>query len=766
MNGYARPGMSRAAWRTVPPRALVRWSAVFALLMLPMPSRGQTSSAPAVCEPRASPLQPLGGTSAEVRTHAARTDASNPERRAAILALASVPELTQRDAQILALAAFGPGAPADDPAWTRLKGDLTAGNPRVVAGMRSILDAADRSDLSLRWGEPRRAEATRLLGARDAAPSRGREPFSAPRVAPKLDVDAQLGIADAWAAQSEEGRQQVNAEINALPEREQHAAWHAFAASEITARVDAALPPPTDAWTDDFHREAPQIGEGIRKLSPFRRAMLEQNQAPVHSMDVERAVSAALARGASSDELGRLVFATAFPLHDVSNRALEYEARLRDGSFSLAAYAELSSVQLPALAARDFGARQKASDRAMHARLSGDRAAVLRETNGVARGGNQVRVLLDGVASFGERERLIGSATTSIHLQTFIFRSDRTGWSVARQLVDKAREGVHVRVIFDQLGSAGMSAEMLDFMKAGGVEARGHGHLVTEPLKLNARWHQKHLVVDGRAAIEGGMNIGDEYALGGTGKMVMKKGFASEPFRDVDVLVRGPAVGDVQRHFLENWEALDGSVSPEEKQLTNFEAELARAPGPDAASVRFVHARGGDADVTNAYLDAIRLAQTSIVIENAYVLPSAQLRNALAEAAANGVDVRIMANGTGNTTGHNNIAATAARSYYRDMIAAGVKIYERQSGGLLHAKTAVFDARRSIIGSHNLNGRSRYLDSESIVVVEDPMTATELGQRFDDGLQGTARVTLNTLESTPRLQKSYQKVLEPFGWTF
>lgn len=207
-------------------------------------------------------------------------------------------------------------------------------------------------------------------------------------------------------------------------------------------------------------------------------------------------------------------------------------------------------------------------------------AALDRLTGSRARAGNRVDVLYDGVPSFAERARLIAAATTSIHLQTFIFTDDATGQALADQLIAKAKAGVAVRVIIDGLGSNRSDDAFFDRMRAAGVDVRARetGLDLTE---LNHRWHEKHLIVDGRVAIAGGMNVADEYALGGSGRLVMGRGgTGSEPWRDVDVRIEGAAVHDAQRAFLRNWRALGGTVP------STAVTSLFPAPAPTGRNIR------------------------------------------------------------------------------------------------------------------------------------------------------------------------------------
>ena len=396
--------------------------------------------------------------------------------------------------------------------------------------------------------------------------------------------------------------------------------------------------------------------------------------------------------------------------------------------------------------------------------LQGLDAVLDEETHSTARPGNKVTMLFDGVNSFAERDKMIDGAKESICLQTFIFNSDDTGWALARKLAGKAQEGVQVRVIYDGMGSNRADPKMFDLMRQAGVEVREYADPLRDPTDLNARWHEKHLIVDGRASVEGGMNIANEYALGGSEKLVFSRGKqGKEAWRDTDAKLEGPAVNDAMQGFLKNWKSVGGQVSDADR------AKLlpAIAPRADGASVRVVrHHPNDDSKDSNTlkmYQRSIEKAQKSITIENAYFLPPPEIRKALIDAAKRGVEVKVMTNS--RASNDSGFVSDAARYFYDDLIAAGVKIYEKQ-GGTLHAKTATFDGNLSIVGSVNLNGRSNGRDSEDALLMQDAGTAKQLEQRFATGLRETRPVTADDLKQESFFTNLKQWALSTLAWTF
>ncbi len=377
--------------------------------------------------------------------------------------------------------------------------------------------------------------------------------------------------------------------------------------------------------------------------------------------------------------------------------------------------------------------------------------------------GNRVTMLFDGVNSFAERDKMIDSAKESICLQTFIFTSDETGWALANKLAEKAKQGVEVRVIIDAMGSGRADPKMFDVMRQAGVDVREWAPK-WKVWDLNDRWHEKHLIVDGKASVEGGMNIANEYAFGGSGKQVLSRGQkGSEAWRDADIKLEGPAVQDATKAFLRNWAELDGTVSDAQRARLLPKLE----PLKGGATVRVVQSNpqvgGLDRTTEKLYLRAIENAKSRITIENAYFLPPLDIRKALLDAAKRGVDVRVLTNS--KASNDMGFVSDAARYFYDDLIKAGVKVYEKQ-GGTLHTKTASFDGEYSIVGSFNMNGRSVNQDAEVALGVEDGATAKQLDARFEAGLSKAKPVTLGELKREDFLTNVKQWALSTLAWTF
>jgi len=386
-----------------------------------------------------------------------------------------------------------------------------------------------------------------------------------------------------------------------------------------------------------------------------------------------------------------------------------------------------------------------------------------------------VRLLINGEASFVERMRMIDEAERSIYLQVLIFKADAVGNAIASALIRKKRDHpeVDIRVIVDAYSNIqDLEAQLMYFeLKDAGIEVEGYEafylHWLNE-INLrdwtagNKRYHEKYMVVDGRAAVVGGMNIGDEYARYGTDPLLI--------WRDQDIYLEGDVVQDVEAAFLDNiahfkeikaqwpsalntdvyWEVWQG-VHPQLRDLVTQsldkrrERSRAEIPAWDQLhlisqrvgrplhgdiKVRFIRSRPrkGESYIEQAYLHLVDNARSSIVIENAYFVPTKPLLDALVAAAGRGVRVTVITNS--KATNDIPIITDAGRLSYQPLIKAGVEVYEwhaeRHGEGTVHSKYAVIDSEIAIIGSYNLDPRSLGLNSENVVIVGDPRIAADL----------------------------------------
>jgi cardiolipin synthase len=328
------------------------------------------------------------------------------------------------------------------------------------------------------------------------------------------------------------------------------------------------------------------------------------------------------------------------------------------------------------------------------------------------RPGCEVTVLRDGKATFDAMLDAITQAKTSILLETYILAADHTGDRFKLALVERARAGVIVRIIYDAVGSFGLSSSWLEDLRTAGAEVIDFNPIAPWRARFNLshRDHRKILVVDDAIAFTGGLNIANDYAAvaeGGVG------------WHDMHCRVRGAIVADLARLFRRTWLRSGGTPFPAAKRTTSMLGE---------SFVRVLEntARRQRTAIRRAYLHVIRAAHETLRIHNAYFLPDRGLRRALIRAAGRGVDVQII------VPGHSDVRVIEWASLYvlRRLVKRGVKIL-RWRGPMMHAKTAVVDAAWSTIGSYNFDAQSRFNNLEVCVEILDPAIGQQLVAEFD-----------------------------------
>lgn len=343
--------------------------------------------------------------------------------------------------------------------------------------------------------------------------------------------------------------------------------------------------------------------------------------------------------------------------------------------------------------------------------------------------GNDVRLLAGDIAEARATWlSLIDGATHSIHVVSLIIEDNALGRDITARLVNAAARGVQVRVMVDSVSEYTYGNwDILEELAAGGVHVMAFNPITDwaslrwqVDLWANQRIHEKVMVVDGRRAIAGGRNIGDSYMADGR-------------WRDTDILVTGPAVAELQRLVLNDWdeftgwEKLGGCPQRYWGAYCPADGEPARArmaeyfPAATATgdtSVRVVHSNPRAQERAHgwvSYLSAIRGAQTSVKIANAYFVPPRRLRKHLKAAVARGVNVTVITNS--RTSNDAESMWYAAANYYRELIDAGVRICEWNGSETMHAKTMVIDDTVGFVGSYNLDPRSATTNSEAIAIL-------------------------------------------------
>lgn len=348
-----------------------------------------------------------------------------------------------------------------------------------------------------------------------------------------------------------------------------------------------------------------------------------------------------------------------------------------------------------------------------------------------------LRILRDGTENYPAWINAIRSARERIDFETFIVADDETGRMFAEALIERARAGVRVRILYDWLGSAARASRSYwRALRQAGVEVRVYGPLRPSRPHWFVRDHRKLLAVDGRLGFVSGLCVSDHW----TGR----RGVA--PWRDTGVCFGGgAAVAVLEAAFAQTWAAADGATAPAARPPP---AASPATGAPVDVTIRLACGRPGDRRLYRLDLLALAHATRRAWITDSYFLPTRAYREALIDAARAGVDVRLLVPGT------NDVPTLPAfvRTFYRELIEAGVRVHE-WDGPMLHAKSAVFDGRLSRVGSTNLNGASWFGNYELDVVVDDAGFASAMEAMFLDDLAGATEIVLPGADGAPPLPR-------------
>jgi len=331
-----------------------------------------------------------------------------------------------------------------------------------------------------------------------------------------------------------------------------------------------------------------------------------------------------------------------------------------------------------------------------------------------ARPGNAIDFAADGASFARMLLSSIRSAQRSVHLEFYIYHNDEAGEEVTAALVEKARQGVECRLLLDAVGALWFQTGCLSRLREAGVQVAFFHP--TNPLRrrftIHYRLHRKIALFDGQAALTGGRNVGNEYLGRRLGKRT---------WQDLSLFVRGPAVADLQRVFLADWYyTTDEVLDPRE-----------HCPALEPAGRQVVqvvpshpHVLGGAAEL--AYLMAMRTARRSLRLVTPYFVPPQSVLSALVSASLAGVEVEIIVPSVSDAW----LTLWAGRASYRELIDAGVNIYEYQEG-MLHGKLAIVDDHWCTAGSANLDCRSFRLSFEVNCFIYDPEASHSLTTLFE-----------------------------------
>lgn len=363
--------------------------------------------------------------------------------------------------------------------------------------------------------------------------------------------------------------------------------------------------------------------------------------------------------------------------------------------------------------------------------------------------GNEIEVLTEGAQKFDRLKADLLSATSYINFQYYIFSADTIGQEIADILMQKAREGVKVRVIYDHVGSWSIASSFFKRMRKAGVEAYPFLKVSFPQLanRLNWRNHRKVVVIDGKVGYIGGMNVADRYVTG-------EKGYRA--WRDTHLRIEGSAVKGLQFSFAVDWNFMKHTLLQ----------QPCPAPVPDSPAARQMGMQivsSGPTQPHNAMsmvmLRAISLAKKCIYIQTPYFLPEESMMAALHSASLSGVDVRIMI----PLYPDSKILKYSSLSYVKECLVSGIRVY-LYTDRMLHAKCVMIDDEFVTTGSTNFDFRSFEHNFECNALIYNRQFCEQMKQIFyHDAQSGCVEMTIEQWVKRPLRERALESMSRLLG---
>lgn len=357
--------------------------------------------------------------------------------------------------------------------------------------------------------------------------------------------------------------------------------------------------------------------------------------------------------------------------------------------------------------------------------------------------GNAVDLLVNGEQKFPALMEALRQAKHHIHIEYYIYDDDNIGRELGDMLIEKAKEGVIVRFIYDHFGSHHIHRGLARRLRENGVQAYPFHRITFLAManRLNYRNHRKIVIIDGKTGFVGGINVSDKYINHGEGNTF---------WRDTHLRIEGLGVRQLQYTFLCDWNftakttlEIDPVYFPEhkvEEPPHNKIVQIATS-GPDSVRPNILY----------SMIQAIYQAEEEILITTPYYIPGEGIQDALIIAAMGGVRVKLLVPSQSDSYFVN----LASQSYFQDLLAGGVAIYQ-YTKGFVHAKTMVVDRKISIVGTANMDQRSFDLNFEVNALVYDEVVSEQLAQLFAGDIQHADRIDPVVWNS----KRTYRKLLE------
>jgi len=378
---------------------------------------------------------------------------------------------------------------------------------------------------------------------------------------------------------------------------------------------------------------------------------------------------------------------------------------------------------------------------------------LLNENSSPITKGNSVKILINGEEKFPEVIEILKAAKHHIHLEYYIYENDIIGNLIKDILIAKAKEGVKVRFIYDDFGSRNIRKKLVKELRMAGVEAYPFNRVRFPKFanRMNYRNHRKIIVVDGKIAFTGGINISDKY--------INEKQFKNKHYwRDTHIRIDGPAVMMLQHIFLCDWNFSSNQQIKIENELFNA------TPLENKNVIIQIVSSGPDSpnsSIMLSLLKAITIARTEILITTPYFIPGGSIIDGLKLASLSGVSVKMLVPGISDS----KIVNAAAHTYYDELMQSGIEIYLYKKG-FIHAKTMVIDNLLSVIGSANMNHRSFNFDFEVNTNIYDAEISEQLRNLFYQDLQYADKIVYEEWKNKPVWIKMLERIARLFSPVF
>jgi len=360
--------------------------------------------------------------------------------------------------------------------------------------------------------------------------------------------------------------------------------------------------------------------------------------------------------------------------------------------------------------------------------------------------GNAARLLINGEEKFPAVIQALEEAIDHIHIEYYIYENDKIGKTIEEILIRKAKQGVTVRFIYDDFGSKGIRKNIAVRLRNAGVETHPFYKISFFRMvnHMNYRNHRKIIIIDGRKAFVGGINVSDKY--------INESASANKLFwRDTHLMIEGPGVFYLQYLFICDWNFCSGKAL---ENLKHYFPDEHRNKQPGDKIVQIAASGPDSVNPTILYslLYAVYQAEKEILITTPYFIPDQSLMDALIVAALAGVSVQLLVPEKSDS----RLVALAASSYYDELLAAGVKIFFYQDG-FVHAKTLVVDKKIAVVGTANMDVRSFDLNFEVNAIVYDDELGTSLANVFYSDIKDANLLDVTEWSNRAITRKFFEK---------